>query len=79
MAILNIFELILLASLWGGSFLFMRIAAPVLGSVWLIEIRVLLAGLILLPFLIRLNLRCEVREKLNKIMQMRSHYIPAKR
>ncbi len=48
----DIGELLLLAALWGGSFLFMRIAAPVLGPVWLIEIRVLLAGLALLPWLL---------------------------
>lgn len=41
--------LLTLAALWGGSFLFMRVAAPVLGAVWLIELRVLLAGLALLP------------------------------
>ena len=41
--------LILLAALWGGSFLFMRVAVPSLGPAWLIEIRVLLAGLALLP------------------------------
>lgn len=45
--------LILLAAVWGGSFLFMRIAAPVLGPVWLIESRVLLAGLVLLPLVLR--------------------------
>ncbi|MCG8428903.1 MAG: DMT family transporter [Chromatiales bacterium] len=44
--------LVFLAMLWGGSFLFMRIAAPVLGAVWLIEFRVLLAGLVLLPVII---------------------------
>jgi len=48
-------QLILLAALWGGSFLFMRIAVPVLGPVWLMELRVLLAALILLPLLIRQN------------------------
>ncbi|NDJ19049.1 DMT family transporter [Myxacorys almedinensis] len=58
---LDIAELLLLAALWGGSFLFMRIAAPVLGPIWLIELRVLLAGLILLPILVRLNLWHEVR------------------
>jgi drug/metabolite transporter (DMT)-like permease len=57
-------ELLLLAALWGGSFLFMRIAAPVLGPVWLIEIRVLIAGLVLLPILIRLGLFGQVRQKL---------------
>jgi drug/metabolite transporter (DMT)-like permease len=41
--------LLLLAALWGASFLFMRIAAPVLGAVWLIEFRVIIAGLVLLP------------------------------
>jgi drug/metabolite transporter (DMT)-like permease len=45
--------LFLLAALWGGSFLFMRIAAPVLGPVWLIALRVLIAGLVLLPLVAR--------------------------
>jgi len=44
--------LFLLAALWGGSFLFMRVAAPVLGPVWLIALRVLIAGLVLLPLLL---------------------------
>lgn len=60
----DILELLLLAALWGGSFLFMRIAAPVLGPVWLIELRVLIAGLALLPILIRLNLWSEVRPRI---------------
>lgn len=58
---LEIAELLLLAALWGGSFLLMRIAAPVLGPIWLIELRVLLAGLALLPILVRFNLWYEVR------------------
>lgn len=44
----NLAILIILAALWGSSFLFIRIAAPVMGPVWLIELRVLLAGLTLL-------------------------------
>lgn len=63
MRVSDVAELLLLAALWGGSFLFMRIASPVLGPVWLIEIRVLLAGLALLPLLIRLNLWGEVRRQ----------------
>lgn len=43
-------ELILLAALWGASFFFMRVATPEFGAVALIEVRVLLAGLVLLPF-----------------------------
>jgi drug/metabolite transporter (DMT)-like permease len=64
MRVSDIAEFILLAALWGGSFLFMRIASPVLGPVWLIELRVLLAGLVLLPLLIKMNLLEEVRRKL---------------
>lgn len=43
----NLFRLILLAAIWGGSFLFMRIAAPVLGAAVLIEFRVLAAAIFL--------------------------------
>ncbi|MGF1481312.1 MAG: DMT family transporter [Cyanophyceae cyanobacterium] len=64
MRISDIAELLLLAALWGGSFLLMRIAAPVLGPVWLIEFRVLLAGLVLLPILVRAQLLPEVRRHL---------------
>ncbi|MBP0030594.1 DMT family transporter [Roseofilum sp. Guam] len=64
MRVVDVIQLFLLAALWGGSFLFMRIGAPVFGPVWLIELRVLLAGLALLPLLIRLNLWSEVRRKI---------------
>jgi drug/metabolite transporter (DMT)-like permease len=46
----NIIELVVLAALWGASFLLMRIAVPEFGAVALIEARVLIAGLVLLPF-----------------------------
>ena len=44
--------LLLLSALWGGSFLFIRIAAPVLGPVLLIELRVLIAGAALLIYML---------------------------
>ncbi|MCL6418141.1 DMT family transporter [Aestuariirhabdus haliotis] len=44
----SLIRLFLLAAIWGGSFLFMRMGAPVVGAVWLIESRVLLAALFLL-------------------------------
>jgi len=44
-------RLVLLAALWGGAFVFLRIAAPVLGPVWTAECRVLLGGLALLAWL----------------------------
>ena len=36
-------RLIALAALWGGSFAFIRVAAPAVGPIWLAETRVLLA------------------------------------
>lgn len=42
--------LIFLAAIWGGSFLFIRIAAPVLGSIFLMTVRVALAATGLLVY-----------------------------
>ena len=64
MRISDLLELLLLAAVWGASFLFMRIAAPVLGPVLLIELRVLLAGLALLMLSVRLNQIAEIRRQL---------------
>ncbi|MES2127629.1 MAG: EamA family transporter, partial [Pseudomonadota bacterium] len=44
----NFLRLIFLAAIWGSSFLFMRIAAPVLGPAVLIEYRVGFAAVFLL-------------------------------
>ncbi len=46
-------ELTLLGAIWGGSFLFMRVAAPQFGPFPLVEARLGLGALILLPFLWR--------------------------
>ena len=43
-------RLVLLAALWGGAFVFLRVAAPVLGPAWTAESRVLLGGLALLAW-----------------------------
>ncbi|MGK7907067.1 MAG: DMT family transporter [Synechococcus sp.] len=64
----DVMELLLLAALWGASFLLMRMAAPVLGPVWLIEMRVLLAGLVLLPMLARWNLLSELRKHVRALL-----------
>ena len=47
------FELLLLGAIWGASFMFMRVAAKDFGSFALVEIRLVLGALILLPFLWR--------------------------
>ena len=46
-------ELLALGAIWGGSFLFMRIAAKPFGAFALVDIRLTLGALVLLPFLWR--------------------------
>src|SRR5690554_593655 len=46
-------ELCLLGAIWGASFLFMRVAAPDFGPVPLVEMRLGLGALVLVPFLWR--------------------------
>jgi drug/metabolite transporter (DMT)-like permease len=48
----NLIRLLSLAAIWGASFLFMRILAPVLGALWTAEIRVALAGAAMLLFML---------------------------
>ena len=43
-------RLALLAALWGAAFVFLRVAAPVLGPAWTAELRVLIGGLVLLAW-----------------------------
>jgi len=49
----SIVQLIVLGAIWGGSFLFMRIAVNDFGPVPLVEVRLVLGSLLLLPFLWR--------------------------
>jgi drug/metabolite transporter (DMT)-like permease len=44
-------DLVLLAAIWGSSFLFIRIAAPAFGPVALVEVRMVSGALVLLPLL----------------------------
>ncbi|HNP62333.1 MAG TPA: DMT family transporter [Woeseiaceae bacterium] len=45
----DIADLVALSAVWGASFLFMRIAAPEFGPLVLVEVRVFIAALFLLP------------------------------
>ena len=47
----DIAELLALAALWGGSFLFMRVAVPAFGPIALVFLRVAGAALLLVPLL----------------------------
>ena len=54
MKLSDIVDLVALSAVWGASFLFMRIAAPEFGPLVLVEVRVIIAALFLLPiFLVR--------------------------
>lgn len=55
-------DLVLLASIWGASYLFMRVATPEFGAIALIEVRVLVAAVVLMPFFL-------AREKLYSVLQ----------
>jgi drug/metabolite transporter (DMT)-like permease len=58
----NLLRLVVLAAIWGGSFLFMRISAPVLGPAVLIEYRVLFAAVFLFAVGLVLRKRLGLRE-----------------
>ena len=49
------FELIILSAIWGSSFLFLRLATPEFGPVFLIEMRVLSGLIVLLPIVLLLD------------------------
>jgi drug/metabolite transporter (DMT)-like permease len=46
----DLLRLISLSAIWGGSFIFMRILAPVLGPVVTADLRVLIAGVALMVY-----------------------------
>jgi drug/metabolite transporter (DMT)-like permease len=62
MSTANLIRLLVLAAIWGGSFLLMRICAPILGPVMLIEYRVALAALFLLGVGTLLHKKLNARE-----------------
>jgi drug/metabolite transporter (DMT)-like permease len=54
-------RLVLLAAIWGAAFIFLRVAAPVLGPAWTSELRVLLGGLALLAWFRAIGFDPELR------------------
>ncbi len=59
---MNLIELIILAAIWGSSFLFMRISTPELGPIALIALRVGIGALVLLPVLRTALARAHLRQ-----------------
>jgi drug/metabolite transporter (DMT)-like permease len=47
----DLIRLVSLAAIWGASFLFMRILAPVLGVLWTTELRLAIAGIAMLAYM----------------------------
>jgi len=60
---MNAIELLVLAAIWGASFLFMRVAVPELGPIPLIALRVAIAALVLAPVLRSAPARSQFRSK----------------
>lgn len=58
----DVVRLTILAAIWGASFLFMRILAPVLGALWTAEIRVAVAGLAMLLVMVAARRAMRFRE-----------------
>ena len=54
-------ELMLLAAIWGASFLFMRVAAHDFGAFGIVEVRLFLGALVLLPLLWRARAQFNAR------------------
>lgn len=48
-------RLIILAAIWGGSFVFMRVVAPALGPLWTANLRLLIAGAALVAYLLAIG------------------------
>lgn len=58
----DITRLLVLAAIWGSSFMFMRMLAPVFGPVWTADFRVLIAGIALLLYYRIIGLKLDWRK-----------------
>lgn len=59
----DLLDLLLLAALWGGSYLFMRIAGPEFGPIALVQMRVSLAAALLLVLLLARGATATLRQR----------------
>jgi drug/metabolite transporter (DMT)-like permease len=59
----NVAQLVLLAGLWGSAFLFIRVAAPIVGPLLVVEARVAIAGVVLLAYILALGHAPRFRER----------------
>ncbi len=68
MSVRNLSEFILLAALWGGSFIFMRLSGPELGVFPGMALRTALAALALLPLLALRGLLAQLHRHAGKVL-----------
>jgi drug/metabolite transporter (DMT)-like permease len=66
----NTVRLLALAAIWGASFLFFRMAVPSLGAVWLAELRVSIAALVMLACVLATGSRLDVRRHWRAYLMM---------
>jgi drug/metabolite transporter (DMT)-like permease len=57
----DILRLFALAAIWGASFLFFRMAVPSIGAVWFAELRVAIASVVMLAYVLAMGVRLDVR------------------
>lgn len=60
--------LLLLAAIWGGSFIFIRIAAPVMGSIFLMGFRMVLATIAMLLYIFWIGTRTDFKSRWREYM-----------
>lgn len=66
----SLVELIILGAVWGGSFLFTRVAGPEFGVPALVAVRVLISMLILLPFVLPASRREKLRGRWGHVIAL---------
>ena len=58
----------ILGAVWGSAFMFIKIATPELGAIALVNIRLAVAGLIFIPFLLQQKYLKHFRSNLKNIL-----------
>ena len=69
----DLLDLVLLGLVWGASFLFMRIAVPEFGPFALVELRVAIAALVLMPVVMLRRQGADVREHWKTLLIIGAH------
>ena len=66
----DLLRLVALAAIWGASFLFFRIAVPSIGVAWFAELRVAIAALAMLGYVLLSGVRLDVRRHWRPYLMM---------